>query len=247
MRRVVINRACDTERLQAFRLANAHMPDIERVEGTEGRDIPLASLVERGMADAGLVYKPGAIGAALSHLGLWSHAAHQNEALMIFEDDALLCRNFESESARLIATLPPEWDVVLLGYNFNASITIDALPGVTRSVITFDERRMQKNAASFGAQDRQSVAYRLLQAFGLCAYVVSPKGARRLLECCLPLRAQEYQQLGLDRMVRNVGIDVVTSYYFSQLEAYGAFPPLALSPNDKTISTISPRVTGRLV
>ena len=239
MRKVVINRACDTERLAAFMTANAHVPDIERIEGTEGREVPLDSLVARGIADAGLVYSPGAIGAALSHLGLWSRAVQQNEPLMIFEDDALLCRNFETETARLVATLAPEWDVAVLGYNFNAPITLDALPGVTRSVVTFGEKRMQKNASSFTTQDRHAAFFRLLQAFGLCAYAVSPKGARRLLEYCLPLRAQEYQQLGLDRMVRNVGIDVVTSYYFARLEAYGAFPPLALSPNDKTVSTIS--------
>ncbi|GBQ86382.1 glycosyltransferase family 25 protein [Asaia krungthepensis] len=239
MRKLVINRACDTARLSAFMASNAHIASIKRVEGTEGASVPLASLVERGMADPGLVYTPGAIGAALSHLGLWSRAVQQGEPLMIFEDDALLCQNFETESARLIATLPPDWDIALLGYNFNAPITLDALPGVTRSVVTLDEKRMQKNAAFFPLQDRHASFFRLLQGFGLCAYAISPKGARRLLECCLPLRAQEYQQLGLDRMVRNVGIDVVTSYYFSQIDAYGAFPPLAISPNDKTLSTIS--------
>lgn len=245
MHKVVINRACDTGRFEAFMRANAHVPGIERVEGAEGRDIPLASLVAQGIADAGLVYSPGAIGAALSHMGLWSRAVQTGEALMIFEDDALLCRNFEEESARLLSTLPAQWDVALLGYNFNAPITIEALPGVTRSVITFDEKRMQKNASVFQMQDRHGVFFRLLQGFGLCAYAVSPAGARRLLEYCIPLRAQEYQQLGLDRMVRNVGIDVVTSYYYAKIEAFGAFPPLALSPNDKSVSTISPRAAAQ--
>lgn len=237
MRHVVINRAVDTDRLERFRRFNQHAGVIERAEGVEGERFTPADLAERGMADPGLKYTPGALGAALSHLGLWSQAAQQDTPLVIFEDDALLCRNFATESERLIATLPEGWDVALLGYNFNAPITIDALPGVTRGTVTLDEKRMQKNASSFTSQDVNAGIFRLLQAFGLCAYVVSPKGARRLLDCCLPLRAQEYQQLGLDRMVRNVGIDVVTSYHYAQLNAFGAFPPLAISPNDKALST----------
>ncbi|WP_025884999.1 glycosyltransferase family 25 protein [Asaia prunellae] len=238
MRRVVINRSVDTDRLDRFRRANHHVGMIERSEAVEGSQISLAELAARGVADPGLCYTQGALGAALSHLGLWSQAAQQNIPLTIFEDDALLCRNFTMESDRLIAGLPDGWDVALLGYNFNAPITIDALPGVTRGTVELDEKQMQKNASSFASQDVNASFFRLLQAFGLCAYAVSPKGARALLECCLPLRAQEYQQLGLNRMVRNVGIDVVTSYYYARLEAYGAFPPLAISPNDKTISTI---------
>lgn len=237
MRRVVINREADKARLESFLRSNSHVGPIERVEGVEGQALSLDDLVGRGVAEAGLRYTQGALGAALSHLGLWSQAVQQNAALAIFEDDALLCGNFDAESDRLIASLPEGWDVILLGYNFNAPITIDALPGITRGTVTLDEKRMQKNAALFAGEIVEARVFRLLQAFGLCAYVVSPKGARALLERCLPLRAQEYQQLGLDRMVRNVGIDVVTSYHYRQIDAFGAFPPLAISPNDKTAST----------
>ncbi len=102
----------------------------------------------------------------------------QEAPLAIFEDDALLCRNFVAESDRLIASLPEGWDVILLGYNFNAPITIDALPGITRGTVTLDEKMMQKNAALFADEAVEARIFRLLQAFGLCAYVVSPKGAR---------------------------------------------------------------------
>lgn len=237
MRRVVINREVDKKRWASFLHSNGHVGSIERVDGVEGQTLCVDDLVKRGVAETGLRYTQGALGAALSHLGLWSQAVQQEAPLAIFEDDALLCRNFVAESDRLIASLPEGWDVVLLGYNFNAPITIDALPGITRGTVTLDEKMMQKNAALFADEAVEARIFRLLQAFGLCAYVVSPKGARALLERCLPLRAQEYQQLGLDRMVRNVGIDVVTSYHFRQLNAFGAFPPLAISPNDKASSS----------
>ncbi|NVN02505.1 MULTISPECIES: glycosyltransferase family 25 protein [Asaia] len=237
MRRVVINREVDKERLASFFRSNGHVGRIERVTGVEGQAVSLDDLVRRGVAETGLRYTQGALGAALSHLGLWSQSVQQGAPLAIFEDDALLCRNFDSESERLIAELPEGWDVLLLGYNFNAPITIDALPGITRGTVTLDEKQMQGNAGLFANEEVVARAFRLQQAFGLCAYVVSPKGARALLERCLPLRAQEYQQLGLERMVRNVGIDVVTSYHYRQLDAFGAFPPLAISPNDKSGSS----------
>lgn len=237
MRRVVINRKCEIGRLEAFNIANAHVSDIERSIATEGGDIELSHLAERGIAEAGLTYTPGALGAALSHLALWGRAVRQNEALTIFEDDVKLCCNFGSESDRLISSLAPDWDILLFGYNFNGPITIDALPGLGRSVITFEEARMQQTANAFRTARPKSGLYRLLQGFGLCAYAISPSGARRLLECCLPLRAQEYQQLGLDRMVRNVGLDVVTSFHYGSLNAFAAFPPLAITPNDKATSS----------
>ncbi|GBQ11451.1 glycosyltransferase family 25 protein [Swaminathania salitolerans] len=237
MRRLVINRTCDLARLSSFMTANAHVSGIERHEATEGHEISLDRLVMRGVAEPGLAYTPGALGAALSHLGLWGRAAREEEILMIFEDDARLCANFESESARLIRALPDEWDILLLGYNFNAPITLDALPGVTAATVTFGEKHMQENAGLFSTLERTATLCPLLQGFGLCAYVVSPRGARRLLARCLPLRAQEYQQRGLERMVRNVGIDVVTSFHYATLNAHAAFPPLAISPNEKASSS----------
>lgn len=50
------------------------------------------------------ISKPGVIGCFYSHFKLWETCVNLNEPIMIFEDDAVLCRNY----------IPVEWDGVLL-------------------------------------------------------------------------------------------------------------------------------------
>lgn len=241
MGRYIINRDVDTERLERFSALNRHVSDVERFAAMEGHRLDREALIARGLMEHGLTYTAGALGAALSHLTLWSRAAEAIGPTTVFEDDVILCSNFDTESARLIAGLPDAWDVILWGYNFNAPVTLDLLPGYSQGVITFDQKRLQGSVHNFAAEARRATLFPLLQGFGLCAYTVSPIGARHLIQRCVPLRAQAYHQLGLERMVINVGIDVVTSFHFAGLNAFAAFAPLAVSPNEKAQSLTTQR------
>ncbi len=47
---------------------------------------------------------------------------------------------------------------------------------------------------------------------------------------------------GLNRCVTNFGIDVMMNALYPSINAYVAFPPLAVSRNEKSASTVNPGV-----
>jgi hypothetical protein len=72
--------------------------------------------------------------------------------------------------------------------------------------------------------------------FGLCAYLVTPKGARRLLELCFPLDGRPifYGQLG--RAMVAWTIDARMNDHLGEIGAYVCAPPLAMATNDAASS-----------
>jgi hypothetical protein len=56
---------------------------------------------------------PGAVGASLSHFKAWERARDINApAFLIFEDDAPVMPDFKQRLQKVLAELPPQWDMV---------------------------------------------------------------------------------------------------------------------------------------
>lgn len=138
-------------------------------------------------ADCG--FKAGAIGSGLTHIKLWAQIAQSGKPAHIFEDDAFLCRNFEQESDRIIASLPHDWDIILWGNNYDSILEFELLPGITQCIAVFNQDTVRKGIPQYLNMDVSSAAFRLTQTFGICGYALSPKGAKRLLELCLPFQS----------------------------------------------------------
>jgi len=246
----VINLDRNRDRLSIFTATNRHLKNIVRIRALDGEALSRRQLRAEGILKTRMpAYSEGALGCALSHISLWQRAAAQSGAFTIAEDDAIFNIHFEAEARAALQSLPPNWDILLWGWNFDSILLFDLLPGVSPCLGTFSERRMRKRAAIFQKLDAKPRAYRLLEAYGNLAYTVSPQGAKKLLRHCLPIRRMKVYCRGLNRSLTNFGIDVMMNALYPKINAFVSFPPLAVSKNDKTISTVNqqekPRVAWR--
>lgn len=223
----------------SFLKHNGNLLPFRRFSGVDGANLDTNMLTEQGIIDSELdCYSRGALGCALSHKSLWDYAEQQAEPVTIVEDDAILNRYFQSESVKMLGQLPPDWDIILWGWNFDSILQVH-LPGGCNSVTSFTSPVSENQLIEFRCSPVNSAPQKLMGAFGTVAYTVSPRGAQRLKQCCFPLLKEYILISGLNRKLLNIGIDVVMNKWYPHLQAYVAFPPLVMTKNDKAASDIS--------
>lgn len=227
------------KRLAAFEQHNAHLP-WSRHEAVDGERLSAEDVAASGLFTPAVAqsYTAGALGCAMSHRQLWLQAAEAGEPLTIAEDDAVFRGDFPAASQALLAQLPADWDFVLWGWNFDASLVVQLLPGVSPAALLFDQRRLRASLAEFQALRVPSLPLRLDKCFGIPAYTVSAAGARHLLRLCFPLTALTLRVPLIHSDVRNTGIDIAMNAAYPNLSAWACFPPLAVTPNEAERSTV---------
>jgi GR25 family glycosyltransferase involved in LPS biosynthesis len=236
---IVISLKRTPDRLRDFRLRNETIaPSISVFEGFDGRTVPAAVVLAAGVVvqdPAG--YTPGAIGCAMSHTALWRRCAEGREPILIFEDDATLRRDFAEQLPKVVDALDAEWDIVLLGYNFNSVLDIRVSDFCDLRAGFSVAKPSKEQLKAFQRSEEPVRPVRLNNAFGNCGYLLSPKGARVLLERCLPLDRRFISIPALGRGVLGVGIDSMMNAVYRDILAYACFPPLVMVENDKATST----------
>lgn len=80
-------------------------------------------------------------------------------------------------------------------------------------------------------------AYRLLCCFGIPCYSVSPAGAERLTSLALPIRPFTITVPGVGE-IHNSSVDIALIGICKEINAYVSFPPLILTANERSISTV---------
>jgi glycosyl transferase, family 25 len=225
-----LDRAAD--RLREFAAVNARLSGFIRFPAVDGSGLDPAALTRSGIIDPGVLdtYTAARLGGALSHLALWEQAIESGEALTICEDDAILHADFAAHSARLLRQLPADWDIILWGWNFNAALDMDFLPGVSPCLVLCEQDVLRTGAPRFQHQAISPQPFRVRQALGIPCYSISPKGARLLREFCLPLRPIRLRLPGR-RLLRNVGLDCMMAGLYPEIAAFVSFPPVAITKN----------------
>ena len=243
----VINLDRSKDRLNEFMALNSHLTSVSRFAAIDGQSSDFSELVRRGLAGEGLLaadyYSVGAVGAALSHIALWDSAIASNVPITVAEDDAIFHSRFESHAAEVLDSLPPDWAFILWGWNFDLFLSFEMLPGVSMSLSLFEQERLRRNAAHYQTEPISPRAFALHWAFGLPCYTVTPAGARILKAHCLPLRPTIAHFPPAARILpagcfRNVGIDSAMNNAYSKLGAHVCFPPLVVTQNEHSRSTI---------
>jgi glycosyl transferase, family 25 len=235
----LINLERSPQRLTTFLEANGHLNGLERFPAVDGKLIDRKALEREGVIDGALpYYTDGAVGAALSHLKLWDLAIESGQPVTLAEDDAIFHHRFEEYTSRLLASLPDDWDYVLWGWNFDSILAFDLLPGVSACVAQFNQEQMRQNVQAYQAMSLSPMPYRLHRAFGLPSYTVSPLGAQRLKDFCLPLREMSVFYPGLNRHLPNRALDDMLNSNYPDSNSYVSVPPLVLTKNEHAISTI---------
>ena len=240
----VINLDRSKDRLLTFETINRHLNlKFLRFPAIDGKDVARGPLVDRGIISADLSYREGALGCALSHLALWDLAIEQNQSLTVCEDDAIFNRGFDVAAESLIKALPEDWQVILWGWNFDSILLFDMIPGVSPCLGIFDQDRMRMGIDAYQSASLMPRPFRVYRAFGLVGYSVSPMGARAMKQHCLPLRNMDVFFPGLERTLSNSDIDIMLNDAYPRINAYVSFPPLIITKNLHSISTVQERPT----
>lgn len=246
---LVINLDRRQDRWQGFMDRNGHMPlSFHRISGIDGQTLDFPSLITSGFIPPHAPhrqYTKGSIGIALTFQRLWQQIAEGNEPVVIFEDDVALSPDITAHIAMAADMLAQnQCDLFYFGYNFNTPIAIETLHGF-KGLIKLGEQA-PANAAFIRKfqhqppQPHQTMIARIMHAWGMCAMMVSPDGAKKLLSLCFPL-PDEQQQLflfGQERHIPPIGIDSMVNLRLQQMDlrALGMFPPSAITPNDQADS-----------
>jgi GR25 family glycosyltransferase involved in LPS biosynthesis len=108
-------------------MKNFSLTKFDAIDGTklDQNNIPLSELAKAelqqlkttGFRTKHYQLTMGAIGCYLSHVKVWEHILkHDNDVVLVLEDDAKLPENFLSEVNENVKYIPNDWDIILLGY-----------------------------------------------------------------------------------------------------------------------------------
>lgn len=211
---------------------------IRRFLAVDGNNISREKCVRSQLITNKNMYLPGALGAALSHITLWQQCAAGVEIFHIVEDDIVLRAGFWGSANRLL-TATSKWDIILWSHNLDWPVVVGPVLGGENAVIQYRIKDTATKLAAFQAVATPSILLPLVSAAGIGCYSLSPHGAAKLLGACLPIgntqaRFAAEDHLGWD----NTGIDVEMARHYEKLQAFIAFPPLAVTPNEFAKSTI---------
>lgn len=234
----LINLDRSPERLAEFRALNGHLSEVTRFAAVDGSRLDRAELASSGVIDPALGYTNGALGNAMSHLRLWQTAIDTNEPLTLCEDDAIFNRFFERDAAATLQSLVPNWHMVFWGWNFDAMALFEMIPGVSSCLAQFEQARMRRAVKQFQSATLTPRPFRLLAAFGIVCYSVSPLGARVLQRLFTPLRDNPVTLPATGRSFMNKDLSVGLLETFPKITAFASFPPLVITKNDHSISTV---------
>ncbi|HTW71358.1 MAG TPA: glycosyltransferase family 25 protein [Acetobacteraceae bacterium] len=203
----------------------------EFFDAVDGQNVARAAFFNGTLADPNLPYSAGAIGCALSHLSLWERSIKEQMVMTIVEDDVALRRDFETKSRDIIASLPGDWDLIMWGWNFDAILSINTMPGISSTVIVFDQTMLRQSISRFQRDLFEPHIFLLDKCFGTCAYSISPAGSLKFRRLCFPLRNEGVFFPFLNRIRPNDGIDIAMNRIYALTNSYVSFPPLAVTPN----------------
>jgi glycosyl transferase, family 25 len=128
------------------------------------------------------------------------------------------------------------------GLNFDSMLLVDLLPRVSAAAIHFHRATMRQQLDRFQGLEIEPRAVRLISACGTLCYAVSARAARKLLAGCTPIRPILLQDaVGARTRSVDYGVDHAIAELYPRIQAYAAVPPVVVSPNELTSSTVQIR------
>ncbi len=195
-------------------------------------------LVKQGILTGEPDYTPGALGVFLSHVEQWKTCVRTGEVMTVVEDDAIISEEFESCSQSLIESVGPDWDVIYWGWNFDAYLWVDLLPGVCPAVIETFQNLLRDRVECFQSQRIPRQLFKILHLFGMVCYSVTPRGAQAMLDFCLPLRPMLVSFRDFEVRVENNGVDYMLNAILPDLRGFVCMAPLVVTENRHENSTV---------
>jgi GR25 family glycosyltransferase involved in LPS biosynthesis len=176
---------------------------------------------------------------ALSHIELWKRCAEGSEDFLICEDDAELHKDLQRAVNGLIEAKHP-YDFIAWGWNFDAELFVSMYPTLSPVSMRFSQEHMRANKQEYLNNPIDPIFMQLHYLFGSCCYTISPAGAKRFLEILDPIT--ETVEIDIPNVrqwiARPPGMDCAMAAAFCKTLSVASFPPMALTDNDHTISTV---------
>ncbi len=225
----VINLDRSVGRLDNFRKLNPHVRNIRRFSGVDGKSVDRDRLMSDQIIAPNLDYAAGSLGCAISHVTLWREAVGRHKVITVAEDDAIFSREFERHTSSLLSNIRGDWDFILWSASLRCYAWLNALPGGTGARLEFFPGEVMTHIADFQEAVIEPTLLRAHYLLGTVCYSVSPRGARALLEWCLPIRPMIVDFAGFGLRLNNTGIDCIMAGVMPSLKAYVCLPPLVIS------------------
>ena len=178
---------------------------------------------------------PGSIGNAHSIFCILKECISEDIHYLILEDDTQIHPNineFIINDWEMIKKL----DVLLLGGNTNSPITFEILNGMPLSGVFSGKKdkhpsyeRINKIFSKTLIQDIKT--YKLNNIFGSHAWIVSPRGAKKLIKNCFPLDIQPINIPLFLKSLSGISFDRRWNSTLGIIDARICIPFLALTPN----------------
>lgn len=154
----------------------------ERLEAVAGKELDPSERRAQVTALARIFLTPGMMGCFLSHRKCWERCVEMGEDMLVFEDDVVVEPDFARRLCAAMDDLPADWDVMLLGAlglvhperKYGWWWLLHFLPSVF--FLPWHGMRWKPRVSE--------LVHVPLRPAGTHAYVISPAGARRLLDAC---------------------------------------------------------------
>jgi FkbM family methyltransferase len=223
----VINLDLSVDRWVKFYTRHRDWKRVLRFPAIEGTQVERKNLLRDGIIKDDLPYLPGSLGCAISHINLWQRAASENQNITVFEDDVLGVNGFREKANAFMSGLNPNWDIIQWGYNFHQCyLWLDF--EVARAKLQFYDHSFLEGDLEFQSKTFSYCSIRVAHSLGLMAYSISPKGARALLDFCLPLRKRLIPFPGTGTFLPDNAIDVAMCGAYASMQAFVCVPPLVI-------------------
>ena len=233
----VISLERSVRRREVFSQLNGHI-EFEYFNAVDGSAITRQMIESSKLFQDSLPYSSGAYGCALSHLALWDKAINEDCVVTVAEDDAVFRFDFVAQSSRIIHEMPSDWDIILWGWNFDSILSISVMPGVSPVVAVFNQDQFRVSVDNFQNLEQNACTFRLDKCLGMPAYSISPVGASKFKSLCFPLANFNLYFPLLNRSLPNKGIDIAMNRVYKTTNSYCSFPPLVITKNEHSHSTI---------
>ena len=166
----VITLNTDKKRVNHVNEMKTILPELKILDAIDGKSIRsnfLNFLKQKKALSNTIIknYTKGTIGCYLSHMKMWTTIRHNKHLnTVIFEDDFTVNNKFKSKVNKVLSELPEDYDICYFFYH------------------PFSEK-YYKNFNKFDIYNKQYIRLQV-PTWGLVGYMVSLKGAEKLIELC---------------------------------------------------------------
>ena len=228
----VINLKRSQDRKETFDKNNSkYINKYNYFEAIDGNNLDINKLDLNIYDKKSTGYTKGALGCALSHYNLWQKCCISNKSFLILEDDVILNKDFAEHFRTVFKMLPENWDILLLSYNFDSLLSFHNTVYEQCNSVFNKTNMTQNDIDNFINSDIFPTIAKLKYCFGTSAYIVSPKGAKNLMEKCFPLNNRIINNIPFLNSLKCYTIDCMMNSVYKDINAYVCPIPFIITPH----------------